>query len=168
MPPCSTSDRVLFTTKPVSVLGALSRRNGKLPWGLVGRYGLPNDNDLKWLSSLAACHGLTFLGDAAPCDLLVFAWLRSHMDISFLGLNDRLLDACGVSPDARMVVTLAKSESDAMSLMRDIVPDLVTLLGPTCCDILNAGGKLELEALISFSNLEPGDLAEVIAPKGVS
>jgi hypothetical protein len=166
VPPSSTSVGVLFTTKPCSVLGALSHDHQELPYGVIGRYGLPNDSDLAWLRSWTSNHALAFLGDADPCDLLVFTWLRSQIELSFRGLNDGLLDACGVIPDDRVVIAQGKTEADAMSLLTELIPDLATLLGPTCCRILNAGGKLEIESLISFSSVEPNVLADALAPSG--
>jgi hypothetical protein len=167
VPPSSTLDPVLFTTKPSTVLGALSRGRRQLPCGVIGRYGLPTESDLAWLRSLTAQRALRFLGDADPCDLLVFAWLRSQLDISLRGINDGLLDACGVTPDDRIVIAQANSESDAMRLVCKLIPDLETLVGSTCCKILNTGGKVELESLISFSTVEPKALADAFVASGV-
>ena len=78
------------------------------------------------------------------------------------GLNDDLLEACGVPPDDCIVMAQAERESEAMSRLSDLVPDLATLLGPTCYDTLNSGGKLELESLIGFSEVTPCELAQAL------
>lgn len=61
---------------------------------MIGRYGLPNQDDVHWLSALVGSRGLLFLGDMDPVDLMIFAWLRGHLrrsHIEYLGVSDAFL-----------------------------------------------------------------------------
>ncbi len=155
IPPSAKSQCILYTTKPQCVMQPFSHCSPDLPCGVIGRHGLPNDCDLDWLQS--SCGGLPFLyvGDADPSDLLIFAWLRSHIDVSYRGLNDSLLEKFGVTLDDRITIAQSDTESAAMQFVSECVPDFAELLGPECTAILNSGCKIELECLISLATIEP-------------
>ncbi len=88
---------VIYTTKPQSMLAALCHNGVEVPCGVIGRYGLPAEADMDDLKALVGNRRFMFVGDADPCDLLIFAWLRARADISFRGLSDLLYDRCGVT-----------------------------------------------------------------------
>ncbi len=91
-----------------------------------------------------------FLGDCDPFDLLVFAWLRQHLTIRFLGTSDAVVSALGVDVTERITIPFPVEEQRAMSLVGEIWPDFAKSVGPQCARLLDGGRKLELEALVSF------------------
>jgi hypothetical protein len=163
VPPASTSQCVLYTTKPRSLLHPFALCSTDAPCGVIGRCGLPSDNEVAWLQSCASGSPLLFVADADPPDLLVFAWLRSRIDISFRGLSDALLERCGVALNDRITSVQSDAETAAMPLVAEQVPDLADLLGRECAALLDCGRKLELEALISFATVEPLAILEAMA-----
>jgi hypothetical protein len=88
-------------------------------------------------------HALSF-------DLLVFAWLREHLQIRFLGTSDALVSALGVDVNERITISLPHDEQRAMSLVQEVWPDFAISVGPDCVRLLDGDRKLELEALVSF------------------
>ncbi|MHB8860934.1 MAG: hypothetical protein ACYC6N_00915 [Pirellulaceae bacterium] len=154
--PPRTSSHILYTTKPESVLAALSHIPMDFQCGVIGRCGLPAESDLRWLRSCVSSHACMFVGDADPCDLLVFAWLRSQLGVSHRGLSDSLLERCGVVLDNRFTIALCNTELAAMPLVVEYLPDYAALLGPVCTELLRSGRKVELEALISFAMVDRG------------
>jgi hypothetical protein len=155
VPPSPTSKFFLYTTKRDGILSKFALDPGIHSFGVIGRYGLPDEEDVEWLKSAAGGRQFLFVGDADPPDLLVFSWLRSRLNIAFRGLNDTLLQKCGVILNDRNTIRLSPTEAAAMQLARQQLPDLVELLGPNCTALLNAGRKIEVEALISFATVEP-------------
>lgn len=136
--PSSLSRFILYTTKPRTLLPLFSDCSPDFPCGIIGRYGLPGDYDLEWLRTCANCRPILYLGDADPCDLLIFAWLRSRLEISFRGINDSLLNKCGVTLNNNFTIRQADSESAAMDLVAEQLPDLVNLIGDKCAAIINS------------------------------
>jgi hypothetical protein len=61
---------VLCTTKPACVLHTLEQGGGLASMQVVGRAGLPNEDDAVWLRTLAGGRIVLFLGDADPADLV--------------------------------------------------------------------------------------------------
>ena len=143
-------------------LDFLSRSSPSFSGGVVGRHGLPNESDINWLQSTADGRRLVFVGDADPCDLLVFAWMQSRIDIVHHGLNDSLLEQCGVSLNDRMTIAQSESKSAAMPLLSAFAPQFPTLLGPNCANLIQAGRKVELEVLASFATEQPDAIAKAL------
>lgn len=98
---------------------------------------------------------MLFLGDAGQPDLLIFAWLRSRLEITFGGLNDALREECGVEVNNRIFNHHSAAESAATPLARECLPDLEDVVGPGCAALLDAGRKIEFEVLISFAPIDP-------------
>jgi hypothetical protein len=145
------------------VIAALSRNPLGFPCGLVGRYGLPVEDDIAFLKSLVRDQRFVFVGDADQCDLLIFAWLRSRIDISFRGLSDLLFEQCGVSWDERATMVQSDAESAAMSLVVKHVPDFSSLVGPNFASLIDSGRKIEVESLVMSARLDSAMLANAIA-----
>ena len=82
---------MLYTTKPPCVLHALEQGADVASIQVVGRPGLPNEDDARWLQALAADREILFLGDSDPADLLIFAWLRSQLPMKHVGVSDSLV-----------------------------------------------------------------------------
>ena len=158
----SASHCVVYCTKPRLLLTRLGQ-GFAAPLAVIGRSGLPNDYDVAWLESFVANRRFVFLGDADPVDLLIFAWLRSRLEISFAGLNDSLLDECRVELSERSAIPLSSAEIAGISLLREELPEAATLLGSRCAATLEFGHKYELEALFSFSTREPEHIFRAIA-----
>ena len=143
--PTPSASTVLYTTKPECVL-ALAGCETDLAIGLIGRCGLPNEDDVAWLRMLVRDRVVCFLGDADPVDLLVFAWLRSRIDVKYAGVSDFFLSNIGISWNDRVTIPLSDSESGALALLADLCPDFQILLGSQCPALLDRGRKLEIEA----------------------
>ncbi len=159
--PTPSATTVLYTTKPGCVL-ALAGCETALATGLIGRYGLPSEDDVAWLRVLAGDRVVCFLGDADPVDLLVFAWLRSRIGAKHAGVSDLLLSNIGVSWDDRVTIPLSDSESGALTLLADVCPDFQTLLGSQCAALLDRGRKLEIEAVTIHPRIDARTLVNAI------
>jgi hypothetical protein len=129
---------------------------------MIGRYGLPTDEDIEGIASIVRDYSVFFLGDCDPFDLLVFAWLRERLSIRFLGTSDRVISATGVNVTERNTISLPEEEQLAMSLVCEVWPDFAQSLGPGCARILDDNRKLELEALVSFRTLPPSNLLDLL------
>ena len=68
--PTPSTQAILYTTKAQCVL-ALKDCETALATGMIGRYGLPNEEDVAWLRVLAGERTVYFLGDGDPVDLLI-------------------------------------------------------------------------------------------------
>ena len=156
------SQCVLYTTKAQSLLAALSGNDAEIPCGVIGRYGLPAEDDVDFIKALAGKRQFVFVGDADPCDLLIFAWLRSWIDISFRGVNDLLYERCGASLDERLTISQSDAESAAMPLVARCVGDYTSLVGANCARVLAARRKVEVESLVAPAMLNPKALADAI------
>ena len=150
VPPATDAGRIVFTTKPSTVLAAIGQGKVADESGVIGRYGLPSRTDLDWISGMIARREFLFLGDMDPVDLMVFAWLRSGLSpkqVTFAGINDALLEAAGLSSTTTILIPLAPSEQQALTILRDVLPDLGDTVGVNCVRMLEQGRKIELEAL---------------------
>jgi hypothetical protein len=143
---------VLYTTKPACVWHALEQTTGGALIQLVGRPGLPNEDEVPWLRRLAGDRHVLFLGDSDPADLLIFAWLRWQMPIKYGGVSDRLVLALDVQIQDTPAIPFADSEREAVSMLGEVCPDYRELVGPKCAALLDQGRKIEVEAVI----LTPG------------
>ena len=155
----------LYTTKPQSMLVALCRNGVEAPCGVIGRYGLPSEAHLRDVEALVGNRRFVFVGDADPCDLLIFGWLRSRIDISFRGVNDLLFEQCHMRFDERLTIAQSDTESAAMPLLVRCVPDYISLVGSNCAEVLASGRKTEVESLAASAMLDPRALAGAICTK---
>ena len=149
--------RLIYTTKPPTILEAITRIEPVPQVGLLGRYGLPATGDAAWIVRLVEGRPLWFLGDLDPPDLLVFAWLRAKLGperIQFAGIRDELLSAASFTAGSPERIALSASEVEALVPMDRLLPDLGTLVGPHCEELLRAGEKLELEGLVHGRQLD--------------
>jgi hypothetical protein len=142
----------LYTTKPARVLHALEQTTGEAAIQVIGRLGLPNEDDVRWLKHLVGDREVLFLGDSDPADLLIFAWLRWQMPVKYGGVSDRLALALDVQIQDTPAIPFADSEREAVSLLGEVCPDYRELVGPKCAALLDQGRKIEVEAVI----LTPG------------
>ena len=142
---------ILYTTKPPCVLHALEQCADVASIQVVGRPGLPNEDDARWLQALAGDREILFLGDCDPADLLVFAWLRSQIPLTHVGVSDSLVRSLSVHVEDNMTIPLADSEREAAFLLTDVWPDYRQVVGSQCAGLLERGRKLEVEAVISWA-----------------
>ncbi len=150
--PASRVGRVVFATKSFPVVHAINECGARAGLGVIARYGLPSENDIRWIADFAAKHELLFLGDMDPVDLLIFAWLRAHLRperITHLGVNDAYLAALKVDLPESFILACSPSEQASLPLLEEILPDLGQTLGPMCYSTLQQGRKIELEAIVS-------------------
>jgi len=156
--------RVLYTTKPTTLAHALRRHDLTTRVTTIGRYGLPNEQDVTTLLSFARGRPFAFLGDADPVDLLIFAWLRSYLPIKYLGINDLLVETIGVEIDDTTAIPLSNSELSSLPLLAVTCPDYRDLLGPKCAHLLDSGSKLEIEIIASSSCAGEKAFASLFVP----
>jgi hypothetical protein len=153
---------VIYTTKREATWQLLMLENGNLPVGMIAHYGLGRDEDMPRVAALAQGCRVYFLGDCDPFDLLVFAWLRMHMPVRYLGTSDAVLSAVGVDVnDRRITSSFSDEEQRAMPLVREVWPEFAEAVGPGCAGLLERNCRLELEALMSFRTNPASHLLEL-------
>lgn len=137
-----TASCLVYTTKFHATTKIIHQILGR-DVAILGRPGLPCLADLRaWM---APSRRLLFLGDADPPDLLIFAWLRRHVAIEFLGVKDRFLQNYFTGSLDRISITLSESELESRGFLAEMMPDYSTLLGDYCSQLLAEGFKIELE-----------------------
>jgi hypothetical protein len=118
--------------------------------------------DIPGIASIVRDYTIYFLGDCDPFDLLVFAWLRQHLSIRFLGTSDAVVSALGVDVNERITIPFPDEEQRAMSHVREVWPEFAQFVGPNCAALLNCNRKLELEALVSFHTNRVSNLLKLV------
>jgi hypothetical protein len=159
--PKSSLQPILYTTKPQCLLTPKDSET-EYATGLIGRYGLPQEDDVAWLQTFIGDRAVFFVGDADPVDLLVFVWLRSRINVKYAGVNDLLLATIGLSWNDRVTIPMSESEAAAMVLLAEVCSDFRLLLGPQCAGLLDRGQKLELEALTVYPGMDARNLLKAI------
>ena len=139
---------IVYTTK----IHCLTRIAGldtlRQPVAVIGRYGLPVADDLLFLRGRTQSVSRIFLGDADPPDVLAFAWLRDHVPITWLGVNDEFLKRHGNFERIDLQIPMTASEIDTVPNLQRLCPDFRDLMGEYCSSLLDRGFKIELEAAI--------------------
>ena len=156
--PAASSRTFVYTTKPQAAGYLLGHEDSEVSMGVIGRYGLLRDEDLSGIARILGDYAIYFLGDCDPFDLLVFAWLRQHFPIRFLGVSDAVVSALGVEVNDRITIPLPEEEQLAMRLVREVWPEFAESIGPRCARLLEGNRKLELEALVSYHTDPVGNL----------
>jgi hypothetical protein len=149
----SSCRTLIYTTKRHCVRRLIEVSGANARVGMIGRYGLPCKDDVERIVNLKGDRMCIFLGDADPPDLLVFAWIRAHLPISWWGVSDAFLAAFGVEPTTNRTVRLSDSELLALAEVNELCPDFRDLLGPKCASLLDDGRKLELEGAVNFATV---------------
>ncbi len=157
-PPATAADAVIYCTKKQCLYHLVEKLNAAASFGAIMRGGLPSDTDMHWLQSIVGSRRLLFLGDADPPDLLLFAWLRQRMNISYVGTCEQLLAKCGVPLGENLTIPMSNSERAAMPLLRRHLPDAGEVVGEWCYDLLESEHKIELEALFSGATVKPEEM----------
>lgn len=156
--PATCSRTFVYTTKYHAASQLLGADDSVVNVGVIGRYGLPRDEEIAGIAKIVSDYSICFLGDCDPFDLLVFAWLRQHFPIRYLGVSDAVVSALGVVVNERITIPLPEEERRAMSLVREVWPDFAESVGPECAQLLDGNRKLELEALVSYRTNPRGQL----------
>ena len=150
----------VYATKTSCILDARQEHPEFDVIGLISRVGLPNAEDVPWISGLIGQGQLVFLGDMDPVDLMVFAWLKArlkHASLTYLGISDGYLSQLGVVVPEAFIMSCAPCERSSLTLLGSVLPDFRELIGPVCAALLDDGRKIELEAVVS-SLSPPGPL----------
>ena len=150
--PTSTTKSILFTSKPTVVASTIRLSRAGRFLSLIGRYGLPGRDDVTWMRNMVASHNAVFFGDLDPPDILVFAWLRDQLHpvrMRYLGISDTFIASTGFNISESVTIALSDTERAAIALVETVTPDLPQLIGPQCTDLLRAGRKLEVEAILT-------------------
>ena len=115
---------------------------------MIGRYGLPNDTDIRWIAGIAAKHELLFLGDMDPVDLMIFASLCGHLEpkhITFLGVSDDYLAGLQVSVPESFIMTCVPSEQRALALLDQVFPTFAKKSALVAAESWNKGARSNLK-----------------------
>jgi hypothetical protein len=155
------SQTVIYTTKHAG-FQLLAPEDVEIRVGVIGRYGVPRDEEFSSIARIVGDYAVYFLGDCDPFDLLVFSWLRKHLSIRFLGTSDAVVSALGVDVNDRITIPFPHEESRAMSLVREVWPDFAESIGPNCARLLDGGRKLEMEALVSYHTRPISNLLKLV------
>jgi hypothetical protein len=147
--PSVLSQVVIYTTKFQAVGEAVCQCSMEPPVGLLARYGLPREDEVQALKQFVGERRLLYIGDADPCDLLIFAWLSTRLTISYRGLSDTLLEKCAVSLNKSIMIGQSADEVASHALLDQQLPDWRELVGPRLAEILAAGKKVEAEVLVT-------------------
>ena len=147
----TTSGNLIFTTKPATLSALFEACNVTDQLGIVGRYGLPDAGDVRWIRSLARGHSLAFLGDMDPVDLMIFVWLREKLrpiPIAHLGINDEFLKVLRIDSIKARLQAMAPSEEKSVPVLGKIFLDVRDAVGQKCARVLERRQKLELESIL--------------------
>jgi hypothetical protein len=155
------SQTVIYTTKNAG-FQLFASEDVESRVGVIGRYGLPRDEDLPSIGRIVRDCEVYFFGDCDPFDLLVFAWLRQHLSIRFLGTSDAVVSALGVDVNEWITIPFPDEEQRAMSLVREVWPDFAESIGPNCARLLDGERKLEIEALVSYHSKPVSNLLKLV------
>ena len=126
----AASRTIIYTTKLSCLAQNLHAFDVAHPVMMLGRYGLPLATDLSHLDGTPFGMRYHFLGDADPPDILAFAWLREHVAIGWLGVNDALLNGSQNSADVLTALPMSEAERASMQVLPTLCPDFRDLLGP--------------------------------------
>lgn len=143
---------VLFATKPVIVCAASDLNAKGNVLSVIGRYGLPDENDLRWIQEIVGRRKLIFLGDIDPPDLMIFAWLRDRMSpmrVEYAGISDRFLDLLGINGLESITIPWSQSERSSSVILEQIFADLEDRVGPKCFELIDREYKIEIDAVVS-------------------
>jgi hypothetical protein len=164
--PAPQSRAVIYTTKWDAANRLFMSEDRESSVAIIGRYGLPRDEDVPGMARIVGDCPVFFLGDCDPFDLLVFVWLRQHLSMRFLGTSDSVVSALGVDVDERITIPFPEEERRAMLLVREVWPDFAESVGPNCAGLLDCDRKLEVEALVSFRTNPLGNLLNLLQTPG--
>ena len=162
--PVNSNTRIVYATKPRHVVMAIDASATPDRFGMIGRYGLPQRADVKWIRDFVGNRKVLFLGDLDPPDLIVYAYLRAHfapVPLRHLGINDAFLKKQQSQLPEGFLMSLSKSERRSVPFLREVLPDLAKIVGRHCAQLLEDGRKIELEA-VSSANLFAGLLNPAI------
>jgi len=143
----SASATVVYTTKPRCLIPNLDVFRFPRGATIVGRYGLPLPADLVLLSRQMHGNHHSFVGDADPPDIMIFAWLRAHVAIEWRGVCDELLNHTRIEDRSPIEIPMSEAETESLGVLAQLCPDFRQLIGSECSAALDRGFKIELEGL---------------------
>jgi hypothetical protein len=154
-PPQNANQRIVLGSKN-SALWAISNEAEALDeFGAIACCGLPLGDQLASIQAVVTDREVLFLGDLDPVDLLAFAWFRENLKpqrLTYAGISDRFLDTLQLSCMQVPSIRLSPSEEAAVAQMDQFLPDCRSLVGPRCKELLTGGRKIEIEAIISYTD----------------
>jgi hypothetical protein len=140
-----------------------------MPFALIGRSGLPPDeDDLSWIETLMSGRSVFFVGDMDPADIMIFVWLRERLQLhsfQLLGVSDLFLSATKVDPNEdpeSILISCSPREQRAVEIFDELELDLSHVVGKRCADTLRRREKFELEAVLYRLRRRPEDLIATI------
>jgi len=150
--PGSHTKWFILSTKPQGVAAAIQKSERPEQFALLGRYGLPQADDLTWIRKLLKNHKVCFIGDLDPPDLLIYLWwcakLRPQKVVHW-GINDELLKQLAIPVARNNTVSLTPSEQEAVSFLWQLRPGIAKVTGEECALLLTHGRKMELDAVLT-------------------
>lgn len=151
IPPLDNSKCVLYMTK-FHTYWRVSDDGKYVPdFGIIGRYGLPREDEISWIDGFVGGRKLFFLGDCDPLDLLVFSALRKRFNLIYYGVSEKLCKLMEFQLKPRFTIPLSTSEQELMKILREREVDIHQLVGTELATMLEDGRKLEVEAICNFS-----------------
>jgi hypothetical protein len=151
--PNDAATKVIYSTKPrVVIAGFGAAFASGVP--IIGRYGLPRNDDVIWICRLIGGREVLFVGDLDPIDLLTYSWMKDRFPdvaLHYKGVSDGFLAELDVVLPDSYTIQLSKAESDALPAVETAIGDLSAAVGPNCAAMLRQARKIELEAVVSAS-----------------
>lgn len=134
---------IVYVSKPPCVSRLRPPSNAANPLVTVANYGIPTKRDLSMLSDVNA--KMYFIGDADPPDLLLFAYLRNLLPISWFGVSDGFLNTYETRHLAWITCRQSDTELASHGMVEQFCSDYKELIGEYCATIFAAGHKIEIE-----------------------
>lgn len=146
---------VIYTTKFFAVERLIANSEIDAEIDVLGRYGIPSDQQLESTRSFISDRRSFFVGDCDPIDLLVYTFLAERISIDYFGVSDLLLQALGTKIENRNTIELLNDELEALELLKETKIQYETLVGSRCYEMLRKGRKLEVEGAVNFAAVTP-------------
>jgi len=145
--------KIVYSTKPRSAFRVFEKQIAAGHLALLGRYGLPDKQDVDGILQVINGRECVFIGDADPQDVLVFAWLRTHVHLNWIGVSDVFLELMRTCLTNDITIELSRVEREVARQVPLFCPDFKDFLGPNCGALFDAGKKLELEGAMNLATI---------------
>lgn len=163
--PTENAAFVIYTTKFFAVERLIANSEIDVETDVLGRYGIPSDQQLESTWSFIGNRQTIFLGDCDPIDLLVYTFLSERIKIDYFGVSDLLLWALGTKIENWNTIELLNDELEALELLKETKIQYENLMGSRCYEMLKQGRKLEVEGAVNFAAVTPHKAFAIVLPR---
>jgi hypothetical protein len=169
----SPRSRWVFSTKVSTLMRMVGTTDVPDDVGLIGRYGVGSPATFEVVKKvLGPDCTVDFFGDLDPLDLTIYLLLRNEVPVRYIGVSQPWLVAAeaafptspprtGLSFE-RHTIKMTTFEQEHWRLLKQAGFNLDDVLGSAATEILDAGRKVELEAVINGERFGPGHKREVL------